>query len=112
MATTLISKFGEKAKFGISTLWQFLYGHDCTRKKKTEHVAKQRRPTIEQQRGNFIRKYNESLRYIFLYETGVTTKMTWSYGRCKRGERLDMALPHGHRLNLTSVAAITDEKML
>ena len=38
--------------------------------------------------------------------------MTRSHGRCESGERLKMAFPHGHRSNLTCVAAITDEEML
>ena len=78
MATTLILKFGAKAKFGISTLWQFFYRHNYTRKKKTGYAAEQRSPTIERLRGYFIRKCSESLRYIFIDETGVSTKMTWS----------------------------------
>ena len=112
IATDLFSKFGQEAKFGISTLWNFFRRHGYSRKKKTGHASEQSSPKIEQQRGNFIRKYNESLRYIFVDETGVSTKFTRSHGRCKRGERLDMALPHGHRLNFTCVAAITDKKIL
>ncbi len=112
MSTTLIVKFGEKARFGISTLWLFFHRHNYTRKKKTGHAAEQRSPAIDQQRGNFIRKCSESVRRIYIDETGVSTKMTRSHGRCKRGERLDMAFPHGHRLNFTCVAAITDEKIL
>ena len=112
IATILILTFGEKARFGISTLWQIFYRHNYTRKKKTGHAAEQRSPAIDQQRGNFIRKCSESLRRIYIDETGVSTKMTRSHGRSKRGERLDMAFPHGRRLNFTCVAAITDEKIL
>ena len=112
IATLLVAKFGQAAKFGISTLWQFFYRHGYTRKKKTGHASEQRSPKIVCQRGNFVRKFNESLRYIYIDETGVSTRMTRTHGRCKSDERLDMALPHGHRLNFTCVAAITDKKML
>ena len=93
IATILILKFGEKARFGISTLWQFFYRHNYTRKKKTGHAAEQRSPAIEELRGIFIRKFRESVRNIYNDETGVSTKMTRSHGRSKRGERLDMAFP-------------------
>ena len=33
---------------------------------------------------------------IFVDETGASTKMARQYGRAPRGERLRMALPHGH----------------
>jgi len=32
-------------------------------------------------------------RLIFIDETGASTKLARRYGRCRRGERLDMALP-------------------
>ena len=35
-------------------------------------------------------------RLIFIDETGASTKLARRYGRCRRGERLDAALPHGH----------------
>ncbi len=79
---------------------------------KTVHATEQRSPAIEALRGIFIRKYRESLRHIYIDKTGVSTKMPRSHGRSKRGDRLDMALPHGHRLNFTCLAAITDEKKL
>ena len=103
---------GKKAKFSISAFWRFFKRHTITIKKKTGHAAEQTNPKIEKQRGNFIREYPESHRVIFIDETGVSTNMTRSHGRCTSGERLKMAFPHGHRLNLTCVAAITDEEML
>ncbi len=38
--------------------------------------------------------------------------MTRSHGRCKVGERLEMPVPHGHRVNLSCVAAISNDKIV
>ena len=45
-------------------------------------------------------------RFVFLDETGVTTKMTRLYGRAPRGERLVDAVPHGHWRTTTFIAGL------
>jgi hypothetical protein len=35
-------------------------------------------------------------RLVFVEETWASTKMARSHGRCPRGERLRMSVPHGH----------------
>jgi transposase len=45
-------------------------------------------------------------RFVFLDETGVTTKMTRLYGRAPRGERLIGAVPHGHWRTTTFIAGL------
>ena len=45
-------------------------------------------------------------RFVFLDETGVTTKMTRLYGRARRGERLIGAVPHGHWRMTTFIAGL------
>ena len=45
-------------------------------------------------------------RLIFIDETAVTTKMVRVYGRCRRGQRLNAYVPHGHWKTLTLVAAL------
>jgi hypothetical protein len=45
-------------------------------------------------------------RFVFLDETGVTTKMTRLYGRAQRGERLVDAVPHGHWRTTTLIAGL------
>jgi hypothetical protein len=35
-------------------------------------------------------------RLVFIDETWAKTNMTRRYGRCKRGQRLVAAVPHGH----------------
>ena len=43
-------------------------------------------------------------RLVFIDETGLNTKMARLRGRCRRGERLRMAVPHGHWRTTTFVA--------
>ena len=43
---------------------------------------------------------------VFIDETWVTTNMTRLRGRCRRGERLIAAVPHGHWKTSTFVAAL------
>lgn len=45
-------------------------------------------------------------RLIFIDETGLNTKMDRLRGRCRRGERLRMAVPHGHWRTTTFVAGL------
>jgi transposase len=45
-------------------------------------------------------------RLVFIDETAVTTKMVRAYGRCRRGQRLNAYVPHGHWKTLTLVAAL------
>ena len=47
-------------------------------------------------------------RLIFIDETGASTKLARRYGRCRRGERLDAALPHGHWKTTTFVGGLTN----
>jgi len=43
---------------------------------------------------------------VFIDETWTATNMTRSHGRCRRGERLRMGYPHGHRKTTTLVAGL------
>ena len=45
-------------------------------------------------------------RLVFIDETWTATNMTRSQGRCRRGERLRMGYPHGHRKTTTLVAGL------
>ena len=51
-------------------------------------------------------RYMDPARFVFLDETGVTTKMTRLYGRAQRGERLVDAVPHGHWRTTTLIAGL------
>ncbi|WP_217351192.1 IS630 family transposase [Thalassospira marina] len=45
-------------------------------------------------------------RLVFIDKTWTATNMTRSHGRCAKGKRLRMGLPHGHRKTNTLVAAL------
>jgi transposase len=51
-------------------------------------------------------------RFVFLDETGVTTKMTRLYGRAPRGERLVSAVPHGHWRTTTFIAGLRQSGLI
>jgi transposase len=44
---------------------------------------------------------------IFIDETWTSTNMARRYGRCERGQRLRVAVPHGHWKTTTFVGALT-----
>jgi hypothetical protein len=46
-------------------------------------------------------------RLVFIDETWASTNMVRRYGRCPRGERLKVGIPHGHWKMTTFVAGIT-----
>jgi transposase len=45
-------------------------------------------------------------RLVFIDETWASTNMARTHGRCLRGERLRMAVPHGHWKTTTLVAGL------
>jgi transposase len=49
---------------------------------------------------------------VFIDETWTATNMTRSHGRCRRGERLRMGFPHGHRKTTTLVAGLRTTGMV
>jgi len=51
-------------------------------------------------------------RLVFIDETWATTNMTRSRGRSRRGERLRMGYPHGHRKTTTLVAGLRLDGMV
>ena len=48
----------------------------------------------------------DSSAYVFVDETWASTAMTRTHGRCPVGQRLVMAVPHGHWKTTTFVAAL------
>jgi transposase len=46
-------------------------------------------------------------RLVFIDETWASTNMARRYGRCRRGERLRVGVPHGHWKTTTFVGALT-----
>lgn len=51
-------------------------------------------------------------RLVFVDETWASTNRTRTHGRCPRGERLVMAVPHGHWKTTTFVAALRADGMV
>ena len=45
-------------------------------------------------------------RLVFIDETWTATNMTRSHGRCRKGQRLRMGFPHGHRKTTTFIAGL------
>ena len=95
----------EGISVAVSTLWRFFARHHHTRKKGapelvegTGHAQGQDRADILSAREAWLDGQldldPETL--IFVDETGASTKMARRYGRAPRGERLRMAVPHGH----------------
>ena len=46
-------------------------------------------------------------RLVFIDETWASTNMARRYGRCLRGERLRVGVPHGHWKTTTFVGGLT-----
>ncbi len=46
-------------------------------------------------------------RLVFIDETWASTNMARRHGRCRRGERLRLGVPHGHWKTTTFVAGLT-----
>ena len=49
---------------------------------------------------------------MFIEETWTTTNMARTYRRCRKGERLRMGFPHGHRRTTTFVAGLRLDGMV
>lgn len=77
-----------------------------SRAKKTGHAIEQDRPDVLRQRQRWFDGQIdlEPERLVFIDETWTATSMTRSHGRCAKGERLRMGLPHGHRKTTTLIA--------
>lgn len=51
-------------------------------------------------------------RLVFIDETWASTNMARRHGRCRRGERLRVGVPHGHWKTTTFVAGLTTRGMI
>ena len=49
---------------------------------------------------------------MFIDETWASTNMARTHGRCRRGERLRVGVPHGHWKTTTFVAGLTTRGMI
>ena len=76
--------------------------------KKTLHAAEQDRADVAKVRAEWKDSQSalDPKRLIFLDETGTTTNMVRTRGRCKRGQRLIGKVPFGHWKTTTFVAGL------
>jgi transposase len=51
-------------------------------------------------------------RLVFLDETGASTNLSRTHGRCERGKRLVMDVPHGHGKTTTFVGALRHDGLV
>jgi len=84
------------------------------REKKTGHAAEQDRPDVLKRRRDWFDGQLDLVpeKLVFIDETWTATNMTRSHGRCRRGERLRMGYPHGHRKTTTLVAGLRRSGMV
>lgn len=76
--------------------------------KKTAHAAEQDRPDILTRRQEWFDAQPDldPARLVFIDETWASTNMARCYGRCRRGQRLRSAVPHGHWKTTTFIAGL------
>ncbi len=80
-----------------------------SRAKKTAHAAEQDRPDVLKRRRDWFEGQLDLNpdRLVFIDETWASTNMARHHGRCAKGERLRVGLPHGHWRTTTFVSALT-----
>jgi hypothetical protein len=66
--------------------------------KKTAHASEQDQPDVVKRRQDWLagQPALDPDRLVFIDETWASTNMARRYGRCPRGERLKVGIPHGH----------------
>ena len=79
-----------------------------SRSKKTAHACERDRPDVRAAREAWFdgQLDLDPERLVFIDETSASTKMARLYGRCARGQRLRVGLPHGHWKTTTFVAGL------
>jgi len=82
--------------------------------KKTAHAAEQDRPDILKQRQAWFdgQLDLDPERLVFIDETWASTNMARRHGRCRRGTRLRVGVPHGHWKTTTFVAGLRSSGMV
>jgi transposase len=82
--------------------------------KKTGHAVEQDRPDVLKKRRDWFEAQPEldPQRLVFIDETWCATNMARTHGRCRKGERLRMGFPHGHRKTTTLVAGLRLDGMV
>jgi transposase len=100
--------------FGYGTIRRFFVRYAITGKKRPRNASEQDRPDILKRRKAW---FEEQLdldpeRLVFIDETWASTSMARTHGRCRRGERLRVGVPHGHWKTTTFIAGLTTRGMI
>ena len=92
----LIANCGER--FSSSVIWRFF----------DRHAEEQRRPDVLKQRQEWFGAQLDldPRKLVFIDETGASTNLARKGGRCRRGRRLRLGIPHGHYKTVTLVAGL------
>ena len=79
--------------------------------KKTAHASEQDRPDVLRRREAWFEDQLDldPERLVFIDETWASTNMARRYGRAPRGQRLRVAIPHGHWKTTTFVAGLRQD---
>lgn len=79
-----------------------------TRAKKTAHAAERERPDVLTRCEAWFEAQTDldPARLVFVDESWASTNMARRYGRCPRGERLRMSVPHGHWKTTTLIVGL------
>ena len=82
--------------------------------KKTARASEQDRPDVLKRRRAWFEGQLDldPERLVFIDETWASTNMARTHGRCRRGERLRVGIPHGHWKTTTFVAGLTTRGMI
>src|SRR5918998_3796116 len=90
------------ARSGVSST------RERSRSKKTAHACERDRPDVRAAREAWFDGQLDlnPERLVFIDETSASTKMARLYGRCARGQRLRVGIPHGHWKTTTFVAGL------
>lgn len=93
---------------GTATLRRVVRELGLTSKLKSLGAAERDRPDVRRLREGWAARLAgvAAEHLVFLDETSATTKMTRRRGRCARGQRLVMTVPHGHCKTTTLVVAL------
>jgi hypothetical protein len=102
----LIQNCGER--FSVSVLWRFFDRHGVTFKKRPRTPRSSGVRTFWRSAGTGSPPNSilDPAKLVFVDETGASTSLARTHGRCRRGRRLRAAVPHGHYKTVTLVAGL------
>jgi transposase len=108
----LAAALGYKAS--VPTIWRATQKLGLVYKKKTLHASEQDRPDVKRQREEWFEKFAgiKVKQLVFIDEFGAVSNMTRTHGRGPRGQRVVCKTPHGHRVTLSTIAAMTVQGMV